>query len=77
MEMLNTQEIFDHVASLPVEERASFADELLKTLNQPVPEVERKWVEAATRRLDELRSGRVAGIPVDEVLEKARKRLEQ
>lgn len=76
MDMSNTQEIFDHVASLPVEERALFAEELLKTLNQPVPEVERKWVEEARRRLAELRAGRVAGIPADEVFEKARKRLE-
>lgn len=76
MDMPNTQEIFDHVASLPVEDRAQFADSLLKTLNQPDSEIDRKWNQEALRRLEELRTGRVQGIPVEEVLEKARKRLE-
>jgi hypothetical protein len=36
---------------------------------------ERLWLEEAERRLDELLSGKVAGIPADEVFRKARSAL--
>jgi hypothetical protein len=46
-------------------------------MTHPNQETERKWVAEAIRRLAELRTGHVKGIPADEVSEMARKRLEQ
>jgi putative addiction module component (TIGR02574 family) len=41
----------------------------------PVEEVEAAWDEEITRRLEELRSGRVKGIPLDEVRRKMEARF--
>jgi putative addiction module component (TIGR02574 family) len=75
--MLSTKEIIDQVESLPVEERALLVDSLLQSLNRSDPEVDRQWAEAARRRLEDLRSGRVKPLPGDEVLANARKRFEE
>ena len=38
-------------------------------------DVERLWLEEAERRLGELKSGKIAGIPADKVVRKARSAL--
>ena len=73
--MHGVKEIVSEVESLPVEERAVVVDSILRTLNPPDPDVDRKWAEVAKRRLKELRSGRVNGIPGDQVFAKVRERF--
>ncbi|HUG20103.1 MAG TPA: addiction module protein [Planctomycetaceae bacterium] len=75
--MSNAQQIIDEAATLSAEDRVVVVDFLLKTLTPPDPDIDRLWANEATRRLDELRSGKVTAIPAEDVLEKARKRLEQ
>lgn len=73
--MHGTREIIQEAASLPVEERAIIVDSLLRSLNTPDPEIEREWIAVAHRRLDDLRSGRVKGIPGEEVFASLRERF--
>jgi putative addiction module component (TIGR02574 family) len=73
--MLGTKEIIKQASSLPVEQRASVVDSLLKTLNSPNEEVDRKWMDVAKRRLKEIRSGKVKTIPGNRVFEKVRERF--
>jgi len=73
--MPSTIEIIHEIESLPVEERAFVADSVLRTLNQPDPEIDKKWAVAAKRRLNDLRSGRVKPIPGEEVFAKIRQRF--
>lgn len=73
--MPNTAEIIHEAESLPVEERTLVVDSLLRSLNPPDPEIDRKWAAVAKRRLEELRSGRVTPIPGEEVLAKIRQRF--
>ncbi len=61
--MLDTKDIIEQVSSLPVEERASVVDSLLKTLNTPNKQIDRKWISVAKRRLKEIRSGKVKKNP--------------
>lgn len=72
---MNTKQLIDEAVSLPVEERALVADSLLRSLNQPESEIDKKWANEAKRRLDELRSGRVEAIPGEEVFEKVWERF--
>ena len=60
------------VASFPVEERTFIIDSLLRTLNPPDREIDRKWAVVAKSRLDDLRSGRVSAIPGEEVFARIR-----
>jgi putative addiction module component (TIGR02574 family) len=68
-------EIIHEAESLPVEERTVVVDSLLRSLNPPDPEIDRKWAAVAKRRLEELRSGRVKPVPGEEVFAKIRQRF--
>ena len=63
-------EIIHEVESFPVEERTFIFDSLLRILNPPDREIDRKWAVVAKSRLDDLRSGRVRAIPGEEVFAK-------
>lgn len=69
------KELIAEAISLPVEERAILADTILRSLNPPDSEMDRRWVAVARRRLAELRSGQVGAVPGDEVFAKIWKRL--
>lgn len=73
--MHGAKEIIKEAESLPVEERAWVIDSLLRTLNPPRPDIDRKWAEVAKRRLEELRSGRVKAVPGHEVFGKIQERF--
>ena len=73
--MPNTAEIIHEAEALPVEERAMVVESLLRSLNPPDPEIDRKWAAVAKRRLDELRSSRVKPIPGDKVFANIHKRF--
>ena len=64
---MGTKELIAEAISLPVEERALVADSILRSLNAPQSDIDRKWAAVAQRRLGELRSGKVKSIPGDEV----------
>ena len=74
---MNTKELIDEAVSLPVEERTLIIDSLLRSLNQPETEIDRKWRETARRRLADLRSGTAKSVPGQEVFDKVWKRFEK
>jgi len=73
---LTTKELIAEAVSLPVEERAMVADSILRSLNAPESDIDRKWVAVAQRRLAELRSGQVKPIPGKQVFARVWKRFE-
>jgi putative addiction module component (TIGR02574 family) len=64
---LKTKDLIAEAISLPVEEKAIVVDSILKSLNPPAFDIDRKWATVARRRLSELRSGKVKAIPGEEV----------
>ena len=57
---------------LTLEERAQLAGKLLMSLDEPSDsEIERLWLEEAESRIEEFRSGKVKGIPADDVFRRA------
>ena len=73
--MPSTAQIIQEAESLPVEERTMVVDSLLRSLNPPDPEIDKKWAAVAKRRLEELRSGHVKPVPGEEVFAKIRQRF--
>ncbi len=67
---MKTEDLIAEASSLPVEERARIADSLLRSLNPPDADIDAKWAAVAKRRLAELRSGEVQGVPGSEVFQK-------
>jgi putative addiction module component (TIGR02574 family) len=57
-------------------ERARLAERLISSLNQKVDaDTEELWLQEAERRLAELKSGKLVGIPAEKVIKKARSTL--
>ncbi len=73
--MPNAAEIIHEAESLPVEDRTLVVDSLLRTLNPPDPEIDKKWAAVAKSRLEDLRSGRVTPVPGEQVFAKIRQRF--
>ena len=73
--MHSTIELIEEATSLPVEERTMIVDSLLKSLNTPDPELDLQWAKVAQRRFDDLKSGKVKGIPGNIVFANIRKRF--
>ena len=70
------EEIVASALKLPERERVRLAQDLIASLDQDVdPDVEALWLAEAERRLDELRSGKVRGVPADEAFARARNAL--
>jgi len=61
---------------LSPKERARLAQRLISSLDQELDaDAERLWLDEAERRLRELESGKVTGIPAENVVRKARSAL--
>ncbi|WP_256838847.1 addiction module protein [Ornithinimicrobium faecis] len=63
------EEITQLALTLPVNERAEVASQLLASLDEPSDpaEIHRGWTTEITRRVDDVVTGRVQGVPRDEV----------
>ena len=65
---MRVEEIAEEALSLPSEARALLADRLVESLD-PAEDgyIHKLWAAEGNRRLQELRSGQVTGIPGEEV----------
>jgi putative addiction module component (TIGR02574 family) len=74
---MNLQEIRKQALELTPQERQALVEDLLLSLDEPSPaELHALWEKEISRRVEELRSGKVKGIPWEEVQEEMRRRLE-
>jgi Putative addiction module component len=70
------EQIKEEALSLDLDSRATLARELLVSLDEPSDaENERLWLDEAERRQSEVRAGRVALEPGDQVMERLNKAL--
>lgn len=65
---MNSKTLLDSALKLPPDERFALIDQLLHSLDQPDPVIDRLWIEEALRRLAAHRAGLVQGIPAEEIL---------
>ena len=72
---MSTKELIKEIVSLPIEERAMVLDSILRSLNPPDINIDRKWREVAKRRFADLQSGHVKPIPGNQVFSKVWKRF--
>jgi len=71
---MTLKELYAETRQLPREQAAELMDLLLiDTFSEPDPTVEKAWGREIDRRLSEIESGKVKGIPAEEVMAKARK----
>jgi putative addiction module component (TIGR02574 family) len=71
---MTLKELYAETRQLPREQAAELIDLLLiDTFSEPDPAVEEAWGREIDRRLAEIESGEVKGIPGDEVMAEMRK----
>lgn len=68
--MLSAQNLIEEALALPFEQRAFIIESLVASMHSPNTEADYKWTEISRKRLDDLKSGKVKGIPGDEVFNK-------
>lgn len=67
------RDIESEALKLPRRERARLAQRLITSLDQELDgDADKLWLQEAERRLGELKSGKVVGIPAERVIRKAR-----
>lgn len=64
---MGRHEIIELAMQLEPSERFELAEELLRSVEQVDPEIDRLWIEEAERRLAAYRAGKVKGIPAEEI----------
>jgi putative addiction module component (TIGR02574 family) len=70
------RELESQALKLSRRDRARLAQRLISSLDEEVnADTERLWLAEAERRLAELKSGKVVGIPAEKVLRKVRSAL--
>jgi putative addiction module component (TIGR02574 family) len=70
------RDLVSKALNLSRKERARLAQRLIASLDQePEADTEKLWLHEAERRLSELKSGKVTGIPAERVIRKARSAL--
>ena len=72
---MTTQQLIREVVELPEADRLQLTDALLRSLHRPDPAIDAAWSQEAVRRAEDLRSGRVQGVPGDLVLQRLRQRF--
>lgn len=69
----SSRQLESKALKLPRKNRARLAQRLISSLDQETDvDAEKLWREEAERRLAELKSGKVTGIPAERVIRKAR-----
>ena len=70
--------MIEEITALPVEERVMIIDSLLRSLNQPESETDKKWIATAQQRLMEMRAGSVnTAIPGNQVFDRIWQRFQK
>jgi putative addiction module component (TIGR02574 family) len=68
------EQLLGEIQQLSTEERSEFVYRLLQELDSgELGRADEMWSEEMVRRVDDMRSGRVEGIPYEEVMEALRK----
>jgi putative addiction module component (TIGR02574 family) len=64
---MGRREIIELAMRLKPAERFEVAEELLRSVEEVDPEIDRLWLEEAERRLAAYRAGKVKGIPAEDI----------
>ncbi|MGB9430139.1 MAG: addiction module protein [Gammaproteobacteria bacterium] len=67
---MTTQDIVKQALQLEPAKRFELVEEILHSLDQPDPVMDAVWLEEAERRLAAYRTGKVKGIPAEDIVGK-------
>jgi putative addiction module component (TIGR02574 family) len=68
------EELKTTLITLSIQQRAELAHYLLRSLDDAEPDAATEWLALAQQRMDDVRAGKVVGIPAEQVLQSLRER---
>ena len=68
-------ELTERAKSLPAEQRARLAEQILATLDPQDEDVDAAWDEEIRKRIEEIETGRVKTVPSEEAFAQVRQAL--
>ena len=74
---ITLEQIVEEARHWPPEKVGELVGRLTEGLHSTNPETEAAWKTEIERRIEEIQTGKVQGIPAEEVFEKARRILER
>lgn len=72
---MSIEELIEEARALPAEDQARLVNALLESYHRPSPELSEAWRETIDRRMREIESGAVEGIPAEEVFSRIRRKF--
>ncbi|MBX7255330.1 MAG: addiction module protein [Candidatus Hydrogenedentes bacterium] len=73
--MIKTEDIVEHIQSLPIDKRLQLIDSLLCLLNPSDAAIDQEWARVAHDRMNEIRSGSATPVLATDVFARIDKRL--
>ena len=73
--MQTVEELVAAAKALPAIQREELCEQIAGSLDEPLSVEEAAWADMTERRAEELRTGKVVGVPAEVSLAKARARL--
>jgi len=67
---MNRKQLFDQALNLSLADRAALAEQLLASLDQPDPQIDKLIAIEAERRIDAYDNGEIRSIPADQVFDR-------
>ena len=64
---MGTRELLEQALKLDPAERLELVDGVLHSLDRPDPMIDRIWLEEAERRLADYRTGKLRGVPAEDI----------
>jgi putative addiction module component (TIGR02574 family) len=74
---MTVRQIVAEARQLPAEQWAQLVDTLLSEAAEPDPKVDEAWRMEVRRRIADIESGKVQGVPLEQSLAKARRILKR
>jgi hypothetical protein len=73
---MQTDDMIQEIESLPAEERLPVAECILRSLNQTVSDNDQMWAELATKRCQDIQTGRVTPVDADQAFQDILRRFD-
>jgi putative addiction module component (TIGR02574 family) len=66
---MNNKEILKQVIALKPDDRVMIVEGILNSLDEPDPKIDAIWAQEAEKRLKAYRTGKLKGIPMEDIFE--------
>jgi hypothetical protein len=74
MSQSDTKEILERVETLSNDEKVYIADQILQSMHEVDPEIDKQWVKVAEERLTQVRDGNVSMTSEQDLFEEIEKK---